>query len=473
MTAGSGDGATDAGGDIRDCVGYAIREVYVGQMGRRGRFHDWIQHHHSGTLQTQIYVSSTDPWHRASDRDPNVEQPGFDRVFHSGLTCGAPALIPVPMLYSTPENAVSELRWLKQRGYPVAGLELGEEPDGQYVSPIDFGALYVQWVRALRQVDAHILIGGPSFQNADVDVLAWPIRPRSRTWLQSFVDYVRWHGCFDDIGFVSFEWYPFDDICSAPAPKIQSNPGLLDATIRRLRSAGLPQGTPLVISEYGYSAFAARAEVDLPGALFDVDTAARFVQDGGAMACFFGYEPGQIMQEHSCPANPENAWGNLALLLSDDQGQAHTPVAAYYAARLLTGAWAGMSTQACTFVDAGVTGDRNARRSLSVYAIRRPDGRLAVVLMNKGSDRPLLADVRVAGARLPVGHQAPGTDDVDLYQYGPAQYHWKAAGEQGHPDRDLPPAHRRAIMNQIHSLIMPPLSITVLVMAGPREGSTK
>ena len=60
-------------------------------------------------------------------------------------------LVPVPVLYGTPGG----------RGGPPAlparpgasrstRVELGEEPDGQLVTPEDYGALYLQVARALR-----------------------------------------------------------------------------------------------------------------------------------------------------------------------------------------------------------------------------------------------------------------------------------------------------------------------------------
>ena len=36
----------------------------------------------------------------------------------------------------------------KKRGYPVSHIEMGEEPDGQYMLPEDYGALYLQFATA-------------------------------------------------------------------------------------------------------------------------------------------------------------------------------------------------------------------------------------------------------------------------------------------------------------------------------------
>ncbi len=46
-----------------------------------------------------------------------------------------PAMIPVSMLYGTPDDAAAEIAYVKQRGYPISYIEMGEEPDGQNMLP--------------------------------------------------------------------------------------------------------------------------------------------------------------------------------------------------------------------------------------------------------------------------------------------------------------------------------------------------
>src|SRR5437868_15343553 len=60
---------------IRDRLGFAIREISLGTLDRSGRLNDVITHGVARNKQTDIYVSSTDPWHRTIDRDPDTEQP--------------------------------------------------------------------------------------------------------------------------------------------------------------------------------------------------------------------------------------------------------------------------------------------------------------------------------------------------------------------------------------------------------------
>ena len=87
------------------------------------------------------------------DRMESGDQVGFDLFFTSGITRGLPAMVPVAMLYSTPEDAAAEIAYLKKRGYPISHIEMGEEPDGQYMAPEDYAALYLQWAIALHRVD--------------------------------------------------------------------------------------------------------------------------------------------------------------------------------------------------------------------------------------------------------------------------------------------------------------------------------
>src|SRR5437660_8988978 len=142
-------------------------------------FKDLI-HHSQDQKQTPTLCSSVDPWHDASDlyvapdRMESGDQPGFDLFFTSGITRGLPAIIPVALLYSTPEDAAAQLDYIEHRKYPVSYIEMGEEADGQYMLPEDYGALYLQFAQALHRVDPNLKLGGPSFQGVTEDMKAWP-----------------------------------------------------------------------------------------------------------------------------------------------------------------------------------------------------------------------------------------------------------------------------------------------------------
>ena len=77
--------------DPRNCVGYAIRELYVGTTSADGKFHDLMRHMPEQD-QTPTYCSSVDPWHDApaiSDEQAG-DQVGFDLFYTGGYTAACP-----------------------------------------------------------------------------------------------------------------------------------------------------------------------------------------------------------------------------------------------------------------------------------------------------------------------------------------------------------------------------------------------
>jgi hypothetical protein len=452
--------------DLRDALGYAVREVSIGTLDGSGQLLDAVRHAPSRDGQTRFFVSSTDPWHRATDLDTNVEQAGIDRVFTSGLTHDLPMLVPVGVLYDTPDNAAALLRYLQRRGYPVRGVELGEEPDGQLVSPEDYGALYLQVTDALRAVDPGVKLGGPSLQSSwDEPMMAWAgtsVAP-DRPWLTGFLSYLQEHDRAADLGFLSFEWYPFDDVCAPVAPLVQEAPALLAAAIARLYEQGLPHSTPLLMTEYGYSAFATQAEVDLAGALFNADVIGTFLTQGGSAAYLYGYEPSGIDRERRTRCE---TWGNNTLFLSDERRRILARTATYHGARLLLRQWAGNPAQAHRVYPAQVDiGAAGGPSPLSAYALQRSDGRWAVLLINKDPAREWTVVLRFAG--LAPGAPASPQGAADLYQFSTAQYQWLANGAHGRPRRSQPPRHSR--LREGAPLQVPAWSLTVVRSGGPAE----
>ncbi|HEV2038196.1 MAG TPA: discoidin domain-containing protein, partial [Candidatus Eremiobacteraceae bacterium] len=266
MTQSSNTCDTHGASDKRNCVGYAITEIWAGNVDAAGKFHDFVRHsacggesagrQPCGIRQTATYVSSVDPWHRSTDRVRNQEQPGLDLIVRSGLTRSLPAMYPVAMLYSSPDNAVAEVRYLQAHGYPISNIELGEEPDGQYVTPEDDAALYVQWAHALHQLDPTLKLGGPVFSGVNSDLLTWPDSDGNVSWLNRFLNYLKSHGADGELAFMSFEHYPHDNGCIHGAELQRAlliNPSIIKGVVNAWHSDGIPPSTPLFITEANFS----------------------------------------------------------------------------------------------------------------------------------------------------------------------------------------------------------------------------
>ncbi len=208
MTESSNTCGTHGDSDKRNCVGYAINELYAGTLAQDVQFTDVVKHFPS-RKQTVTWPSSVDPWHAATDLDESKgDQVGFDFFFSSGVTRGLPAIVPIAMLYSTPGDAAAEIAYLYQRHYPIARIEMGEEPDGQKMLPEDYGALYLQFAAAIHRLVPDAKLGGPSFEGTNEDVEVWPDAQGRVSWLGRFLDYLKAHNRMNDLTFFSFEHYP-------------------------------------------------------------------------------------------------------------------------------------------------------------------------------------------------------------------------------------------------------------------------
>ena len=434
--------------DIRDSLGFAIREIYLGTMDSGGHFTDEVRHGTETNQQTNIYVSSTDPWHRLTDIDVNTEHAGFGRLFKSGLTDGAPVLMPVGVLYNTPENAAGEVGYLIRKGYKIERVEIGEEPDGQYVTPEDYGALYIQWADAIHKVAPDIKLGGPSFQDILSDTRGVEPELGNPLWLERFVHYLDKHHHAADFSFFSFEWYPFDQVCTPTAPQIAQTARLLSDQINILRQHGLRSDIPLVISEYGYSAFATAAEVDIEGALFNADTVGAFLTLGGSSAYLYGYEPNRVEKEMACTA------GNNMLFLADYDGNIEYKTSTYFGARLMMNEWLQPTGGVHKIYPCKMSSKGSREASLiSAYAVRRPDRKWALMLINKDPQHTLEVNFQFKNESVFAG-------EADVYQFSHKQYEWDAV--LGRPVKSDPPEYSQIDANRNKDLSLPPYSLTIL-----------
>ena len=441
--------------DVRDTLGFAIREIDLGKMGKDGRFHDHVRHAPDRHRQTIIYTSSTDPWHRAEDLDPSTEQPGLDFILRSKLANNLPVLVAASVLYDTPENAVAEIQYLLYRNYSLEGIELGEEPDGQWVSPEDYAALYAGVARRLAELKSPVKLGGPSLQNFEDQLLTWADAAGNRSWMNRFLEYIR--GAKVRFDFLSFEFYPFDNICADASPHLLEIPERLGAMMASLRRDGVPADIPWFMTEYGYSVFAGRPEVDIEGALFNADTVGAFLSLGGAKPYLYGYEPNYLQDELKC------SWGNLMMLQLNPKSDQLSRLSTYYASQLLTQEWMQPVNEQHEMFTVTIKETKNRahgvpRPTVTVYAVRRPDKQWALLAINKDPKRAaqLNVEFNLPGAKQPLGF----VGQVQVIQFSRQQYAWRDDGPNGHPIRSLPPAQFTREASASYDL--PPYSLTIV-----------
>ncbi len=432
---------TDPFSDLRDHVGYALQEVELGVL-QNGIFQDHIIHS-PDQHQTMMTVSSTDPWHRASDIDSKTEQPGVDIVVSSGLGNDQPILWSLPVLYDTPENAASLVDYLKKRNNlkPHQRIELGEEPDGQHIDPKDFGELYCQVVKKIRNLQPitskmQPMLGGPSFVTADYQPKDTTYRFDHRLWLKPFLKELRHHHREKDFQFLSFEWYPFDDLL-LPAPELLcKQSGSLRRAMTLLRNGGVSKKMPMLITEYGYSVFSGEPEVKVEAALLNAEMMAEFLASGGTTAYLYGYEPNNL----ECGVN--GSWGNLMMFL--EKNDFLIPLPTFYSAQMMAGL---------------------IKKGTEIFLVKSPKQDLiAYAFHQKYADEwnfLIINKNPTTSYQVLLKHQGP----LEKISYSSKNYQWHADGPNGAPSKNKPP--QRELISAGASIVIEPWSLTVLKIKKP------
>jgi len=427
MTASSDTCDTHDPSDVRNCVGYAIAEVFIGTQDRSG-FHDLV-HHVPNNHQTVTYCSSVDPWHSITDKVHNQQLAGLDLVFTSGITRGLPAMVAVGMVYGTPDDAAAEIRYLEAKQYPISYVEMGEEPDGQYFSPEDYGALYLQWASALHAVDPKLKLGGPVFQIFSDEVLVWPDAEGNASFLNRFLRYLANHGRMSDLAFESSEHYPFN-ACGNPWQSMLDEPDLVGRGFELLKNAGVPSSLPIFITEYNYTPDYSSLTETLASALWQADFVGAFLSQGGHGLYYYEYEPTPISDD-GC------GWGTLGMFTADQNSRIRAKTAQFFSSQMLTQEWSQPVDADHQIYPVSIDITNSEGKALvTAYAVLRPDGQWAVMFINKDKLNPYDVNVvfRDSAANVTKGFAGP----VSVVTLDRQQYAWHKAGANGYPAPDGP-----------------------------------
>jgi hypothetical protein len=460
MTASSNTCDSHGASDIRNCVGYAIRELYAGTIGEDGSFRDLV-FHAQGPGQSRTICSSVDPWHTASDMVKNGrEQIGFDRFFRSGITRGLPAMVPIAMIYSTPEDAAAQVSYLKKRQYPISYVEMGEEPDGQYMQPEDYAALYLQFAAAMHKVDPSLKLGGPSFEGANEDIEVWPSPDGRVSWLGRFISYLKDRGRISDLAFMSFEHYPYN--CVSKWSELYREPELITHIVNVWRNDGVPASVPLMMTEGNMSGSSGGIFPDIMGALWLADFEGSFLTAGGSASYFYHSMPEPMWR--GCDAGG----GSFSALQVNRDLELKGHLSQYFAAQLITREWAQPVDQMHRlFKVSSTSGQADEREPVTAYALLRPDGQWALLLVNRDHDQP--HEITIAFRTDGDGgkNSSPQSDKhftgtTMQVVFGSAQYQWHNHEENGYADPDGPPVHTEMNATPQTRFEVPKASIMVL-----------
>ena len=170
----------------------------------------------------------------------------------------------------------------------------------------------------------------------------------------------------------------------------------------------------------------------------------------------YGVEPARPIKEGAAC----DTWGNLMALQTGADGKIKWRLPTYHGARLVGQEWLGAPDGVHSLYRARIAGS-GADGSLAAYAVHRPDGQWALLVLNKDPVRERLAGIRFEGAGA-----ASWRGPHEVFQYSRRQYAWQADGANGHPKFSEPPEQYRTEAGKPLSLSLPPMSLTVVRGAG-------
>jgi hypothetical protein len=439
--------------DIRNCVGYAIQTINVGTIDDAGTFTDVPK---NAPGENPAYTSSSiDPWHAETDVNATgaYQHSGFDLFFTSGLTNNLPAMIPVPLLYGTPEDAAAQVRYIEKRGYPIAYVEMGEEPDGKHAMPEDYASLYLQWAQALHNVDPKLELGGPIFEGVNEDIHVWPDVQGRTSWMGRFLSYLKTHGHISDLAFVSFEHYPFEP-CKITWKSLYTEPQMMKHILQVWRDDGVPENVPLMVTESHLAAELTGAMSTIFAALWLADNVGSFFEGGGAAFYHSPIQPQPV--EPSCLG-----WATWSNFVADRDYNIAGYTSLYFASQMINLEWVQhRSGTHQMFPSSTGIKDSDGNGLVTSYAVRRPDGNWSLMLVNRDESSP--HQIRVAFVDEAGNKKGSFAGPVSMVTFGSEQYQWKDDGPNSHADPDGPPVGTSVLADSQTIYTLPKASITVL-----------
>ncbi|HVA34517.1 MAG TPA: hypothetical protein VNG31_10230, partial [Candidatus Baltobacteraceae bacterium] len=315
-----------------------------------------------------------------------------------------------------------------------------------------YAALYVQWARRLHARYPALSLGGPVFQGSRSDVQTWRNAAGDASWLHRFIAYLAAHRALDLWNFMSFEHYPFGACDPSPYDDLQYEPALATGIVDVWHRDGVPPNMPLLVTEMNFSANATSVFQDVPGALWFADAVGSFLSAGASAAYLYQYAPEPMQRT----ATRCNTWGSYGMFTGTRRYAVRQKTAQYFAASLLSSQWAQPVDAPQSILPTFEFSFGKTIRFVSSYAIARPDGRYAVLLIDKDPIRQVPIELTFRDGPRVYRFAGP----VTIATFGRAQYVWHGDGPNGYANPDGPVAVRRVIASR--RFVLEPGSITVV-----------
>jgi hypothetical protein len=222
----------------------------------------------------------------------------------------------------------------------------------------------------------------------------------------------------NDLAFFSFEHYPYDP-CRVPWGSLYDEPELMTHIMQVWREDGLPANVPMFVTESNLSSSASETYMDIFSGLWLGDYIGSFLTAGGKGVYYFHYLP--LPMEHGCNDSP----GTFGMFTMTTDYQIQQELSQFFAAQLINLQWVQPGSGEHIVYSAKSDIDEGAGHALvTAYAVKRPDGEYALMVVNRDQENPHQVRIIFEGA---AGARTSFSGTVSISTFGRDQYHWYPA----------------------------------------------
>jgi hypothetical protein len=233
--------------------------------------------------------------------------------------------------------------------------------------------------------------------------------------------------------------------------------------MRVWRDDGVPANVPLFMTEGNIAWNTGESFVNTFGALWLADFAGAFLASGGDRLYYFHYLP--VGLYHGCGGS----LGTFGMFASNRQFEITQPTSQFFASQMINLEWVQPGAGKHQVFPASANIDDPAGNALvTAYAVKRPDGQWAVMVVNKDQENAYSVKLAFNDSTGKVENSFSGP--VDVISFGSEQYHWNPAvgagdlpnASTGNADPDGPALRSQVVAGMETSFTLPKASVTVL-----------
>jgi hypothetical protein len=342
--------------------------------------------------QTAVIASPGFQANAASGWRPNFSFLDFINMLNS-LGSGAMGVVIVDFGIGTPEEAAAWVQYAKSNGYlpKIKYWEIGNENDGTWetTGPVDaeyYALRFIKFVQQMKAVDASIKIAGP--------VISWinniSQKYDGQSYMDTFLGILQAQGALNLLDIIDWHMYPNwannnEATTLATSDNWQSGQNW-KAYVEGLvnKYYGSPNAKDLLLSEYN-SGSATLLLMDFMNALWTANWDGEYAKAFGprANACLWA-----VFNNDSTPGNYDTGYLEIGQQAGSYKYQ---PRSSYWAMYMIN------NYLSCPdpFGNTVVTATSN-QALLPVYAVRRSDGVLSLMVINKDKVNDYQASINIS-----------------------------------------------------------------------------